>query len=600
MTVLKRTICKRQEDLKKVCFFDIEAESFGKGKGDETDFIAGAVLLPQYEEPFIFTQLDEMIKFMLSKPTFTFRCHNAEYDLKFIIPYLQHHTELYKYAQLIIQGQSGRVIGLTVKLNTRKNIYFKDTFPVLPASLKKLAEQFDTPHKKLELNLQETEFNPNDPAHIKYLMNDTRALRECYVAFAKVLWKTFGTSVKYTAGGNSLTAWKRYIQEGLEITNLQPEIEEFVRLCYHGGHTFLTTTKECTDLVYIDFNSMYPSVMRDGVPFSYNPQISNKYMPDRLSFMHCIATCSKQKTPHPFIIANDKNRTTPWGVFDCYITSREYETGLKYGYEFKVLETVNFEYLYYGFNEYVDLCEKLRHEYKGHVLEFVVKLMQNSLYGKFGTKREITEYYIGDFKSDISLQVVNPSDGSIVENMIQVKKYSTNNYILPHWSAWITANARIKLIDTIYAVGCDNVVYGDTDSLIIYRKPFEEAVEKGLIKISDKYGDFKIEHMVDTFQARAPKNYIMDTMHKSKGIPKLFADDIKHEENIRTGEHSEVEMIKFNSILTMLKHGTAQWEHSHRSYSDIRNSNKYVENGDEIEPITVYMDTSTIVKFFKL
>jgi hypothetical protein len=583
-----------------VGFFDIEAIPIGKGNGTTDDFICGAILTPHGDYQTFLDRFD-MVRAMFNDQTigWSWYCHNAEYDLKFIIPTLCELMDNQSEIQLIVQGNSGRTIGIKYKypyldqgLQRTGICECRDTFPLMPSSLAKLTQAFHTEHQKLKIDFDGRPFDPSNEQDMIYLKHDIIGLAEVWRKYCEVLENVFECFPCWTAGSTAVAAWKHSIPEGIEYPNLPIEIEEFVRKGYYGGHVFLTTVNEVEDCTYIDFNSMYPSVMKLGVPFGI-PVKTTEYRADLPGFWECWFSVSPETCKHPFIrYKTMSGSAAPYGEFISVATSIEIEAAKKHGYTVVPIRGMVFAKLCFPFNDFVDMCEKLRIKHKGDAIETVVKLTQNSLYGKFGTKRETVEYLIT--KNIPSPEWIKFDDqihtADNWEYLYAKKSRNRSPIIMPHWSAWITANARLKLMNAIWSFGEKNVVYGDTDSIVVKR----EAFIKSDLKPGVKYGDFKIEHDLLTFRAQAPKNYKGlerdgKTLRKSKGIPAAAVKPEEHDKAI-CGEMVTVNCTFMNSILKMMKISADQWKKGTRSYSLFQNSENWcvLEDGSVVAH-TVHM-----------
>jgi hypothetical protein len=571
-------------------YFDIEAVPIGMGAGDVTDFIIGAALTPD-REYLTFDDLHEMVEFLTSEKWCgkCWVCHNAEYDLKFIIPVLHSVIPEGTWADIVTQGLSARTIGMIYHpegKRSRKDITFRDSFAVLPSSLKNLTKVFDTEHKKLDMDFDGHTFDPKLKEDMNYLEHDIRGLMEVCETYEEILRDVFNSTTKMTTGATAMNAWKS-VSSRDEYVRYGKDEEDFFRQGYFGGHVFLTTINEIEDVVYIDFNSMYPSVMRLGVPYGKCSHMEGRDYPrlkDYPGFWKCHILCP-ETVKHPFIKYRDKySSLAPYGEFETVITTMELKAAQEHGYDITVMEGYVFTNIIFPFNDFISQCEEMRMQYKGTPLEYVVKINQNSLYGKFGTKAEGDRYIVANINpAEIPLQcwVEDPVNGGYIRGLFKYHQIKEKEYMFPSWAAWITANARLKLMSAIWRFGEDNVFYGDTDSLVVSG----EAFRKSGMTAGSKYGDFKIEHEFSKFVSKAPKHYRGvdnegEVTRKSKGVPRRYMVSDDHEKSLN-GNKVTVEIIMSNSLLSMIKNNTKQWKEGTRSYSSIINSDNWRvdENG---------------------
>jgi len=217
------------------------------------------------------------------------------------------------------------------------------------------------------------------------------------------------------------------------------------------------------------------------------------------------------------------------------------------------------------FERFVQKCKTLRREYRGTNVEQVAKLVQNSLYGKFGSRRERIVSVVVDDPDTLDVDLFPTV---IPWLYLDVKEQRVR--ALPHWAAWITAHARLRLLETIYRIGPEKVIYYDTDSITVQRGTFPAD----LIDSQD-YGFWKLEKEWERFTAIAPKVYhgVLkngEKMGKVKGVPKKLHGAVL--DQIEGGELPTVGYETLSSLRAMLRHGTMESTMVTRSVTDIRKS----------------------------
>ncbi len=206
------------------------------------------------------------------------------------------------------------------------------------------------------------------------------------------------------------------------------------------------------------------------------------------------------------------------------ISSIELEAARVRGIRVDVVRGSVWARLDHPFGEYVDRIETLRRE--GGALAVVGKLLGNGLYGKFGAKPTHEEWCLaadppgpgwwpaGADPDDDAL------DGLWVRHGVPIRA----PYLLPHWAAWITAGARLRLLAIAEAIGTQAVIYTDTDSVTAPRVAIEAAQAAGTLSVGPAFGQVKVEATWHTYRVVAPKVYRGVTMNgrrvrKAKGIP---------------------------------------------------------------------------------
>jgi len=141
-----------------------------------------------------------------------------------------------------------------------------------------------------------------------------------------------------------------------------------------------------------DVNSLYPFVMAENKLPIGNPtyftgditKIDNK----AFGFFYCnITTPNNLKHPiiQTHIKTNDGIRTVaPLGTWTDMVFSEEMYNAMKFGYKFEVLWGYTFDYDYV-FKNFIDELYEIRLKYpKTDPMNYIAKILMNSLYGRFG------------------------------------------------------------------------------------------------------------------------------------------------------------------------------------------------------------------------
>ncbi|XP_071083869.1 uncharacterized protein [Haliotis cracherodii] len=119
----------------------------------------------------------------------------------------------------------------------------------------------------------------------------------------------------------------------------------------------------------------------------------------------------------------------------------------------------------------------------------IAKMQLNSLWGKFGQRLDYSQYiYMNDPVQYFTLwrdERNTIQDVTVVnEHMVEVTYTQKKEFQTPHShfnfaiAAWVTAQARLKLYETLALVG-RTVLYFDTDSVIYIHRPHDANPELG-------------------------------------------------------------------------------------------------------------------------
>ena len=396
--------------------------------------------------------------------------HNGgRYDFLFIFEFCE-RERIKPYGLKLIHGS---IAEFRIKYKGNRYI-FRDSFLILPSSLKSLTYDFDVEHKKLELDYK---IGIKDKRFADYFKNDVLGLYE--------VLKASDLTKHLTIASNSFSIFKNvYYHNKMEQNNIN--IENLFRQGYKGGRVEIFKMYG-EKLNYYDINSLYPSVMRD---FQYPSPIKDNFKKiyklntDKLGYFRIIVEIDNLNVPVLHYNNNGK-MIYPIGKIEGFFYSPEIFKAIEMGYRIKVLYGYEFIKTEYIFRDFVEHFYKIKSESVG-AKQSIAKLLLNSLYGKFGQRRE------KEANSFIN-------DGTVSNlNYISKKYFDTHSeFIHPEIAGLVTANARVRLYDLFQKAGLDKIYYCDTDSIIT----------DTVLPTSTKLGDIKKEADIDEFIALSPKLY---------------------------------------------------------------------------------------------
>lgn len=338
-------------------------------------------------------------------------------------------------------------------------------------------------------------------------------------------------SFKVTLASQSLTAFRtRFMTTAPHIHNHLSAIN-LERKAYHGGRVecFRIGEQSKQNWYYLDVNSMYPYAMcGDDLPimflgYSENPRMKEFKL--RMSRYYVIADVLLDTDENLYPIIQDNKLIFPIGRFRAALNHPELEYALDHGHIKRVYASSQYAK---GslFDSYVNFFyeEKRLHTLSGNKTQkTIAKRYLNSLYGKFGQSEPHRESYDKtDFKgvmretsfdkeSDLHMQFIYWY-GEIFKEY----KQGETSFSCPYLASAVTAKARMLLWLYIKQAGKENVVYCDTDSLIVNSRGYRNL----LPNISqDRLGSLKIEAQSKHFELYGAKDYIFDDNVRHKGIP---------------------------------------------------------------------------------
>jgi len=417
----------------------------------------------------------------------------------------------------------------TIKFKLGKNyITIKDSLKVLPMQVSDIPKAFGLHLKKLEIDYIENrdEGHKLDNDEIEYLKNDVHI-----VAMALNILHSRGL-VKMTTASNALNDYKNRVSKYFDywFPKLNLAIDSDCRYSYKGGWSYVNPIYQNKMLgngrVY-DVNSMYPFVMKVKLlPYGEPIYYEGEYEQDDLYplFICCIKASFKLKNnkypsiqlKHNPLFIETEYLTESKEMVILHLTSVDYYLFLE-NYEIIDIEYIN-GYKFRGqsgmFDDYINYwyAEKVNSKKVGNnAYASIAKLMQNGLYGKFGSnprKAHKIPYYDGIVRFKNS-EVETKEDGYIPV------------------ATFITSYARDIIIRAANKCG-DRFCYADTDSLHILGRDEPD------IWIDDyELGAFKLEGEFTSAKYLRSKCYIEtidgELDKKCAGLPKPCRDKLTYE-----------------------------------------------------------------------
>jgi hypothetical protein len=251
-------------------------------------------------------------------------------------------------------------------------------------------------------------------------------------------------------------------------------------------------------------------------------------------FFYCNIT-TPDKLLHPILKnkpkTNDGIRTiSPLGKFSGWFFSEELYNAQKYGYNFEVLRGYIFESDYI-FKGYVNDLYNLRLTYpKTDTMNYIAKLLLNSLYGRFGMDDNFSNSFIlnKDEYKEIEESGNNIIDVVELGNnyMVQLKNpdnllntrldgnrevHNVNIAIAEN----VTAYARIHMSQFKNNLLLPNLYYTDTDSAY-----FDGPLPDSMIDLK-RLGALKLEGIYDKALFLAPKVYALENSITGEKVIKI-------------------------------------------------------------------------------
>lgn len=498
-----------------------------------------------------FTEAEKMRQFILRKKwrNYTVVATNLSFDFTVLF----WNTEYWNNFKIVMRGS--RIMLADYRFKSRNGrIKFIDTMNYIPFGVSKLGEivgvnKLDSPsfwvYSESGKVIDTPKPSSYDEAKELEIYNKQDCMISClFMKFLQEGINKFGGNLKMTSASTSLDTWRRNYQPFdivKEEYQLQEDIKPFIYEGYYGGRTEVFERGLIKDMYYYDINSLYPSVMCLAYP---NPNtVFKEYKPSVKNILHkegvtkCTVYCPYMKYPLlPY--RNDGKLMFPTGLFTGVWNNVELRKAIEIGYEIReVHQQLSYDSVFYPFRKYVNELYDLRLKYReeGSNMELVVKLLMNSLYGKFA-QRHLQDYKVVDeefldeedlkkiFEGELEFDMI---DGKII---MKKDKICNSVFTFPILSSYVTSYARLLMYGYILKY---NPVYTDTDSLICREQ----------IPESKDLGKMKLEAYVKEGYIVKPKMYMVHTDSKKKPLW-VKAKGVK-----KPNEEDFMDILKGNKVM---------------------------------------------------
>jgi hypothetical protein len=445
--------------------------------------------------------------------------HNLGFDAATVKTFSELPRRGWKLSRVVIEGPP------TILRWTKpgRSILMLDTLNWWRVSLRELGESLGV--AKLEMP------KPGDSAEDwdVYCRRDVEVIRRAVLAWWHFLLQHDLGGFAPTLAGQALRAFRhRFLKVPLLIDDNARALE-LARSAYVGGRVECFRIGHVEGPVYhFDVNSMYPYVMKT---FEYPTVLrlvarkpSLKSLERWLETFAVVADVEIETDEPIYGLRLDGRLCFPVGRFRVSLCSGDLQEAIAAGR----IRHVHLAALYDRaplFGPFVDTLYTLRQraqEQGDYVQSWLIKILLNSLYGKFGQAGHVWEtvnetasqevrqwveldYDTGETKSKRSFSGV----------VQELQTESESRESSPAIAAHVTSYARLTLWRLIQAAGTGEVFYVDTDSLFVGRAGAQRlstfANETGL-------GGLKSCGEYAWIEVRAPKDYSTPETSTHKGI----------------------------------------------------------------------------------
>ena len=477
---------------------DFETTTIERKKLDGTSFVwaCGVCEVGNPKNTIILKSMEEFLEWCensIENDTIYF--HNLRFDGNFIVQHLLRNGYTFAaepkdkasrtFTTLISDKSLWYQVEIFFKIKGKNvnKVTIQDSLKLVPLSVKAIGKSFDLPIQKGSIDYAAHDLlppgSPLTPEEEEYLIHDVQI-----VEHAVNFFHSQGLD-RMTIGACALEEFKKLIKKKyFKMYFPPPFYDADVRKAYKGGFTYLNPkfrNKDLQNLVILDVNSLYPSVMAgcggEVMPYGTPIFYEGEYQPDPLYTLYIQKIrCSFRLKPGKIPTIQIKHSMYYQG--NQYLTSSDgdrptlYLTSVDLKLFFEQYEVFDPEFIsgwkFKGINadavfgEYVQKWSEIKIKSKeegNHGMYLISKLFLNNLYGKFG--------------SAVTLQSKEPFLGDDDKVHFRKGEPKEKDGVYIAMACFITAYSRLKTISAAQKItddfnaGKSNIqfVYADTDSL---------------------------------------------------------------------------------------------------------------------------------------
>lgn len=382
----------------------------------------------------------------------------------------------------------------------RKSIRFLDTMNYSPMSVEKLGKFIGIEKLGKPAFLGQIPQSPEQWNELEaYNINDSRISYEFMKFFIPAV-ESLGCTFKPTIAATAMSGFRnKYLKDKYYIHDEKVLRDQLNAL--YGGHTEAICRGPIMNMNYYDINSLYPSMMQMmEYPDPNSLRIVHSNNISKIMLYHGVSDCTVDVPymKHPVLPVHYRQKT----LFACgklrgWWTHVELRRALELGCTItEVRETHYYTRTCRPFVEFVNdmYAMRLLFQKQNNPMQLVVKLIMNSLFGKFGQKwigkDNILHESLVDAK-DIESWV---SFDHVGHYFLFKKDGKPSSFSVPVWACYVTAYGRLRLHDYLLS---HDVVYCDTDSIVTV----------DMIETSSALGDLKLEMRIVEGVVIRPKMY---------------------------------------------------------------------------------------------
>ena len=334
-----------------------------------------------------------------------------------------------------------------------------------------------------------------------------------------------------TLASQALTAFTHRFMDDAILIDANPKALSLARDSLHGGRVeCFRIGKIAGPISVLDINSMYPYVMREhSYPISLVSHSVRAGLSDLTRWLKTHAVIARVRLEtrrRRFAHVVDQRLIFPIGRFVATLTTPDLLDAIKNREIHSVIEVAIYNQAPI-FRRFIDEIYALRQAALAanqSVQSWLLKILMNSLYGKFAQRGTVWESIktIDDtsIKQWIEFDYETGSSKTYRQfaGTLQVLQREPESYnSFPAIAAHVTAYARAYLYNLAFDTFKGRVIYADTDSLFVRSADIPSGVD---LTPDFRLGAFKVDGVYDWCELKGAKDYALPNKEVIKGIRK--------------------------------------------------------------------------------
>lgn len=387
----------------------------------------------------------------------------------------------------------------------------------LQCSLKKFLEVFAPHEPKGVLDFSRESFDADNPAHVAYARQDSRALYYGLVEADRVLRNLTGMPLRMTIGALAIRAFASMLPAEVKILPCGRDRDTEIRdRCFRGGYVFTAGTFEGPAWSY-DLNQAYAGAMRSArLPWGSMAR-TQREVPGKTG-MYIGMLSRRSRAPVPYVVrdydAQRPKAIEAWGdPIRTMLVDSEIQCLRRHGWTFDVQRGYVWEQWFHA-RSFVDRLERLRTRAEpGTPLHTIAKAIGNNAYGKTVERESAGSYLFTLDPPPNALPVHVLEDDAADDRLwfVPDERDSRRWYHRPQIGAVITAHVRVLVYDAIMT-DPRAFLKADTDGVTFSRPNHALAIHP------TRYGRWKIESAGERHIIIAKKVYWTQQKTAAKGL----------------------------------------------------------------------------------